>query len=263
MGKRRSAFLGCVLTLGWVQTPAWADEAEALAAALQAAAQDLEVSEDGIQWRSEAQIGFLDSRGKVDSRTLNGRLRLQAETTDWRNDSRANFLHTQTDEVTTQKAVSVSHQTDYQWTRQFYSLILVGYRFDRFAAFRHEYDGVGGLGYRVFRDEKREWDLEAGAGIQYTERNLEPQETDLSPLGRLASKFRQELRDDLEFQQEIAYNRSREVEDLRILNSLAVKANEHLAVSLSYEWRRSEDLDTSDAAYDHITTLNLIYRWQP
>lgn len=235
---------------------------EAMASAGELLAEEAE-DEDLIQWRSEAQVGFLDSRGKVDSRTLNGRLRVQAETRDWRNDSRANFLHTQSNGSTTQEAMTASHQTDYQWTRQFYSLTFAGYGYDRFAAFRHEYDLVVGAGYRVFRDKLREWDLEAGAGLKYTERNAEPQETDWSPLGRLASKYRQQLREDLEFQQEIAYNRSQEVEDLRVLNSLAVKANEHLAVSLSYEWRRSEDLDASDAVYDHITTLNLIYRWQP
>jgi len=262
-GKQLTSFWGCLLILGGTQATAWADDTEALATALQAASQELQAEEDEIQWRSEAQVGFLDSRGKTESRTLNGRLRVQAETIDWRNDTRSYFLHTQTDDVTTQEAVTASHQTDFQWTRQFYSLAFGGYSYDRFNTFRHEYDLVGGVGYRVYRQEEREWDLEAGVGAKYTQRNLAPEDTDWSPLGRLASKFRQELREDLEFQQEIAYNRSQEVENLNILNSLAVKANENLAVSLSYEWRRAEDLNASEAVYDHITTLNLIYRWQP
>lgn len=244
---------------------AYALAAPDLETAIETTGQTLEegLETSSIVWRSEAQVGFLDSRGKTESRTLNGRLRVQAETVDWRNDSRANFLHTQTDDVTTQESVTLSHQVDYQWTRQLYSLGFLGYTYNRFKTFRHEYDLITGLGYRVFREPTREWDLEAGAGAKYTERNQPPGEADWSPLGRLASKFRQELREDLEFQQEIAFNRSQEVENLNILNSLAVKANENLAVSLSYEWRRTEDLDASDAVYDHITTLNLIYRWQP
>lgn len=262
-GKQLTSFWSGLLLLVGAPAAAWADDTETLATALQAASQELQAEEDEIQWRSEAQVGFLDSRGKTESRTVNGRLRVQAETLNWRNDTRTNFLYTQTDEVTTQESVTASHQIDYQWTRQLYSLTFGGYSYDRFNTFRHEYDLVGGIGYRVYRQEEREWDLEAGVGAKYTERNLAPEDTDWSPLGRLASKFRQELREDLEFQQEIAYNRSQEVESLTILNSLAVKANENLAVSLSYEWRRTEDLDASDAEYDHITTLNLIYRWQP
>ncbi|SFC48046.1 Protein of unknown function, DUF481 [Marinospirillum celere] len=265
-GKQVGYTLVCLLAINGLPAQVLAVEAPpSLEAVMEAGSTglNLDSEENIIRWRSEAQVGFLDSRGKTESRTLNGRLRVQAETIDWRNDTRANFLHTQTDDATTQESLALSHQTDYQWTHQFYSLAFAGYSFDRFKTFRHEYDVVGGLGYRIFRDADREWDLEVGAGIKYTERNPEPQEKDWSPLGRLASKFRQELSDDLEFQQEISFNRSQEVENLNIMNSFAVKANEHLAVSLSYEWRRTEDLDASEAVYDHITTLNLIYRWHP
>lgn len=240
-----------------------ADATRALQKALEMAGRELDAEKEKLEWRSEAQVGLLDSRGKTETRTLSGRLRLQLETRDWRNDSRVNFRHTQTDSSTSQEKVALSHQTDYQWTRQFYSLVFAGYGYDRFNTFRNEYDLVGGVGYRLYRQKAREWDLEAGLGVKHTERNEAPQGKDWSPLGRLASKLRLDLGDDLEFQQEISYNRSQEVEGLNILNSLAVKANENLAVSLSYEWRRSEDLDISEAVYDHITTLNLIYRWQP
>lgn len=217
-----------------------------------------------INWRSEAQLGFLDSRGETkESQTLNGRLRIQAEKDVWRNDTRASFLYTETDKETTDERFIASHQVDYQWTQQIYSLLFGSYRFDGYDAFRHEYDLVSGLGYRVYRTERREWDLEAGLGAKYTERNAQPRDTDWSPLGRLASKFRQDLGETFELQQETTFGRSQESEDLRLVNSLAVKANEQLAVSLSYEWRRSKDLDVSDTRYDHITTLNLIYRWQP
>lgn len=231
--------------------------------ALESAARELEAEEKGLEWRSEAQVGLLDSRGKTETRTLSGRLRLQVESHLWRNDFRANFRHTQTDGSTSQESMNLSHQADYQWTKQFYSLVFAGYGHDRFNTFRHEYDLVTGVGYRLYRQKNREWDLEAGLGVKHTQRNDPPQDKDWSPLGRLASKLRLDLRDDLEFQQEIAFNRSQEVESLNIINGLAVKANEHLAVSLSYEWQRSEDLDASEAVYDHITTLNLIYRWHP
>ncbi|WP_404416120.1 YdiY family protein [Marinospirillum sp.] len=246
-----------------MQNLAWAEESETLDKAFESAARETATAEDEIEWRSEAQVGFLNSRGKTNDRTFNGRVRIRAETPRWRNDSRAHFLHTRSDGKVTQEAFTASHQTDYQWTQQFYSLLFTGLQSDRFATFRYEYDLVGGLGYRVIRDVRQEWDLEAGLGGQYTERTGPPRETGFSPLGRLVSKYRQELGENLEFQQTLAYNFSQEVEDLRLYNSLAVKANKHLAVSLSYEWRRSVDQQNLVSSYDQITTLNLIYSWEP
>lgn len=216
---------------------------------------------DPIRWKTEAQFSILDSQGEQDSRTVNGRLRLQSETESWRNDTRAQILHAKTEEKVTKENYNLSHQLDYQWTEQFYSLGFARYERNRFATFGKEADLVGGLGYRMIRKDDTEWDLEGGLGMKSYERSATPGERESRLLRRAASKLSHDLAENLRLRQEIIYDETRDSNDWRLLHSVAVRANQYFSLSLSHEWKHSRDQVKNNRDIDRITSLNLVFDW--
>ena len=221
------------------------------------------LADEQVKWRTEAQLGVVDSRSEQRDRTINGRLHLQADTELWRNTTRAQLLHTKTDSITSKENYLFSHQLDYQWTPQVYSLASGRYEYRRFASFDHQYDALAGLGYRVLHSDAREWSLEAGLGLKFTERSIEPQEKDHSVLKRAASKFASDLTETIRFQQEIIYDDAEETSEWRLLHSLAVRANDFFSMSVSHEWKRMDDVREAEHQLDTITSLNLVFNWCP
>lgn len=219
------------------------------------------LADNPIDWRAEAQLGFVDSRAQQQDRTINGRLRLQSESEFWRNDSRAQLLHTRTDNKTTKENYILSHQVDYQWTEQVYSLASGGYEYKRFATFVRQYDLLAGMGYRMYYTDRTEWDLEAGLGVKFTERYAAPYEKERSLLRRAASKWSQDLTENIRLQQEIIYDDTEDASEWRLLHSLAVRANQYFSLSFSHEWKRLDDSLTNDQQIDTITSLNLVFDW--
>lgn len=219
------------------------------------------LADDSLSWRAEAQLGFVDSRAKQQDRTINGRLRLQSESDFWRNDSRAQLINTRTDKKTTKENYIFSHQLDYQWTEQVYSLASGRYEYKRFATFVRQYDLLAGMGYRVYQTNRTEWGVEAGLGVKFTERYAAPYEKERSLLRRAASKWSQDLTENIRLQQEIIYDDSEESSEWRLLHSLAVRANQYFSLSFSHEWKRLDDSLTDDQQIDTITSLNLVFDW--
>lgn len=214
-----------------------------------------------VKWRSEAQLGFVDSRSEQRDRSINGRLHLQADTSLWRNTTRAQLLHTKTDNKTSKENYLLSHQLDYQWTPALYSLASGRYEYKRFASFGHQYDLLTGLGYRVLHSDASEWSLEVGLGMKFTERSAPPYEKDQNLLKRAASKFASDLTETIRFHQEIIYDDAEESREWRLLHSLAVRANAYFSMSLSHEWKRMDEVQTDRHQLDTITSLNLVFNW--
>lgn len=218
-------------------------------------------ADDQTRWRAEAQLGILDSKGEQHDRTINGRLRLQSESDFWRNDTRAQFLQTRTDGELTKENHNLSHQLDYRWTERFYSLAFARYERNPFATFGKEYDLLGGLGYRVIREDATEWDLEAGLGTKITRRSAPPEEKESSLLRRAASKVSHDLTENLRLRQEIIYDETRDANEWRLMHSFAVRANAYFSLSISHEWKRVDDTVTDVREIDRITSLNLVFDW--
>ncbi|MFK7160164.1 DUF481 domain-containing protein [Marinospirillum sp. MEB164] len=235
----------------------------ALGLLLPSIAQAEEEAGPRLQTRSEVLLNLIDSQGASQERTINSRLRLDLEQHQWRQQTRAQVLYTRSDGRTTKEAYNASHQLNYQWAEDYYSLGFARFQRDRFSKIsEREIDLLLGQGYRVLRSEQTEWDLEIAAGARYREPVNNPEvSSEYDPLARAASRWQHQLSEDLRLEQDTAYDLSSDTNSWVLEQSLHVRANRYFSLGLAYTWKRSEDRNQNKIEYDRITSVNLVFSW--
>jgi len=117
-------------------------------------------------WTTEIEGGAVRTSGNTSTQTVNGKAKIVAEYTQWRQTLKGSALNTRDNNATTGEKYDVSLKTDYKLSDRSYLFLRLGYESDRFSGYRSRVTETLGYGRDLFKTETFLWNLELGGGAR-------------------------------------------------------------------------------------------------
>jgi putative salt-induced outer membrane protein len=128
-------------------------------------------------WIGKGQLGFLDSQGNTDAKSLNGNVDLLRYDGAWKNEFYVGGLYGKNSGIVSAERWETREQTNYTVSGDLFAFGGFRYEHDLFDGFQYQASLTGGMGYKFINDTDTKLTLQAGVGY----RRLRPETLDKDP----------------------------------------------------------------------------------
>lgn len=222
-----------------------------------------EFVKDDKTFTGEVELGATLTTGNTETSSYKGRINLEHELGNWKNQYLLEGLYKEdTDEVTA-KRYFAGAQSNYSLGDRSYLFANANYEVDPFTGYDYTLSGATGYGYRLYRTSKTFLDVELGPGYIYQRLDseqamLEGSDSNSSIVAHGAINFETEITETSKFEQRFVADygdkldaRSETSLTANIIGALAMK----FAIIVRYN---SEALDNKKST-DTETNMTLLY----
>jgi len=208
-------------------------------------------------WRGDAELGYLETGGNVNTRSFQTRGRVQYERGKWRHTGRLDIVITEDEGVTTTEQYKATQKSAFKLSAADYLFGLVRYTRNRFQNLNYQFAEVAGYGRRVVKNEAVELDVEAGAGARQTRTLAE--EDHAEGIYVVASELDWTLNTRSRFA-EAVYVESGRLNTLTTSStSLTLLIEKDFSMKMSYEVTHNSDVEPGVKRTDTVSTVTLVY----
>lgn len=213
-------------------------------------------ADDG--WSGEAAVGFLNTTGNTEARTLNTKAALGYRQGPWAHALRAAALTAQREKITTDERYSAGYKATYDFTQFDYAFGSLDYDNDRFAGIIERRTEAVGYGRRLLTLPKHMLDAEIGAGA--TQQKLATtEERESAFVGLFNAKYQWLITDTSSFSQTLKIEKSKDNTFINPVSTLKLVIVGQLFTTLSYEIRSNTQVPAGTLKTDTLTSVNLGY----
>jgi putative salt-induced outer membrane protein len=135
-------------------------------------------------WIGKGQLGFLDSQGNTDAKSLNGNIDMLRYDGAWKNEIYVGGLYGKNAGIVSAERWETRGQTNYTVSGDLFAFGGLRYEHDLFDGFQYQASLTGGMGYKFINDTDTKLTLQAGVGY----RRLRPETIDKDPDGEVISR---------------------------------------------------------------------------
>ena len=208
-------------------------------------------------WKGEAELGLLTTSGNTDTQSLNAKLAVEYQKSEWTHLFRAETLRAEDSGAKTADRKMLFYRARYQLAHANFLFGSLRYDDDPFAGYDRRTTEVVGYGHQILREETLKWDVEAGLGGRQTEYTDATSSSE--GIVRLATNFEWRFTDTSTFKQEVFVEHGSENTLTEATSDLKVKINSALAMKLSYKVRDNSDVPVGIEHTDTETAVTLVY----
>ncbi len=211
----------------------------------------------GSIWRGDAEVGFLQTQGNKDTRSLLVKLRLHNEREQWRHAGRGDFIFREDDEGNNSEQYSVLQKSAYKISIDDYLFEQLKYERNRSQGYHYRLSEVVGYGRRVIGRRTVTLDLETGPGLRQT----------LANSGRRIEErilvFTGELNWDItgssNFNEYLTVEAGEENIVTDSLTTLTLQVEDHFSARFAFEVVNNSTVPEGVEHTDTITSVTLVY----
>ena len=135
-------------------------------------------------WIGKGQLGFLDSQGNTDAKSLNGNIDMLRYDGAWKNEIYVGGLYGKNAGIVSAERWETRGQTNYTVSGDLFAFGGLRYEHDLFDGFQYQASLTGGMGYKLINDEDTKLTVQAGVGY----RRLRPETIDKDSSGQVISR---------------------------------------------------------------------------
>lgn len=221
-------------------------------------------------WSGAVAAGYTAVSGNSDSTSANFKGEVLYDQDRWHHSGLATALGSSQDNETSAEAYKAQLKTKYDMTEVLYAFGLAEYNKDRFSAYDHQIFEVAGLGWRVFRTENQELNLELGAGATQSKvRQPDPPEAPLSSderdvnefVGRVGGDYHWHISETATFSETVATTIGSDNTYVESLTELKASVIGNLSLVLGYLVKHNTDVPGGVDKTDTQTSLSLEYKF--
>ncbi len=183
-------------------------------------------------WKSDLELGFVQTGGNTQTRTLNAKGKLVGDGDILRTTIEGSALSTTDRKTTTAEKYNASIQEDWKMTAYDYLFGRLGFDTDRFGGFKRRLSETIGYGRELIKSETLDWKIELGAGARQT--TLIPAENRNEIIGRASTGVRWKINDAATFTQTLSSEGGKEGFVSKSVTALQQKLNSRLASKISF-----------------------------
>lgn len=221
-------------------------------------------------WSGNVAAGYTAVSGNSDSTTANFKGEVFYDQERWHHSALATALGSSQDNETSAEAYKALLKTKYDVTEVIYAFGLAEYNKDRFSAYDHQIFEVAGLGWRVFRSENQELNLELGVGATQSKlRQPDPPEPQLASgerdvnefVGRVGGDYHWHISETATFSETVATTIGSDNTYVESLTELKAGIVGNVSLVLGYLVKHNTDVPAGVDKTDTQTSISLEYKF--
>lgn len=225
-------------------------------------------SKSETELKIAAELGVLITTGNTESSSYLGKLQLNQELTNWRNEYKFDFLQkesqiesadgSKTTEETDNRW-SLSGKANYKFADKTSAFVFASYTDDEYGAYSSYATASGGYSFRALNRDNLHLDLDAGVGFV----DAETQGTgasDNSELYRASADFQWQINDMTKFVQTVSVEYAPGLDNTRTLTETGVSAsfNSSMQMKFSYNTITNSEVEPGFEKTDTETSVTLV-----
>lgn len=212
------------------------------------------------QWSGDGDLGYSNANGNSNTSALAASLNLAKEAGQWKYSVSLNAVGSTQDDVTTAESYTLSGQTDYNYSVDYYGFGAARYQTDRFSGYDSQSSVTGGAGWHVIDSEAATFDAEIGAGYRKSEL-LGGLGEESEAVVSLDLIYKRTLTDttDLDFSYFTESGSSNRYSEANA--SIRVAISDALGLRASYLVKQNSDAPLGSKATDTLTTVGISYKF--
>jgi putative salt-induced outer membrane protein len=117
-------------------------------------------------WIGKGQLGFLDSQGNSDSKSLNGNIDMLRYDGPWKNEFYVGGLYGKNSGIVSAERWETHGQSNYTISGDLFVFGGLRYEHDLFDGFQYQASVTSGLGYKLLNGDDTKLTLQVGAGYR-------------------------------------------------------------------------------------------------
>jgi len=277
----KKTLIACVLLASMASFAAQADNA-APASGADASSTNNAANNGG--WSGSGEFGFASATGNTRSQNVNGKLNLNQENEQWKNNFYVDFLRAKSQQAVT-NASGVTVEQFNETANRYDGGASVGYKLDPrsyiVTAARYEHDDFGaniwqgvvsvGYGYIALKDDTNELSFELGPGYKRYRPAVQdtlingvevPQEangTQSEAIARGLVNYKHKLTDNTSFEDTFLTEAGSKNTYLQNDAGVSVSMTKKLAVKVGFQVRHNTNVLPGIRKNDTLTTTNIVY----
>ena len=213
-------------------------------------------------WSGQAELGFIDTSGNTDTRSLNGKFNLVHNVQPVKTGLRLEALTSEENGRSSKEKYFAEIKSDYTLGEYDYIASLLSYEDDRFSGFEYQSVLSVGYGYRIWHAKKGHFDVEIGPGYRRTsldERNESGDKLKDEFIGRLALDFSASISENATFLEVITVETGEFATVYRSIMGLQSTLVSTLAMKINYEVKYTDTVPEGTEEMETIVGATLVY----
>ncbi|MES0372183.1 MAG: DUF481 domain-containing protein [Mariprofundaceae bacterium] len=208
-------------------------------------------------WKSDLELGFVQTGGNTQVRTLNTKAKLVGDGETLRTTLEGSALSTTDRNATTAEKYSASIQEDWKFSEYDYLFGRVGFETDRFGGFTRRISETVGYGRELVKSDELHWKAEIGAGARQTE--LIPAENRNEVIGRSSTTIKWKISDGATLTQDLNTEGGREGFVSHSVTALRHKLNSSLSSKISFSVQHTSKVPVGTKNTNTETAITLVW----
>jgi putative salt-induced outer membrane protein len=208
-------------------------------------------------WKSSVELGIVSTSGNTETQTINAKAKTEHERERWRHSATFEALKSSDGDTTTAERYFISGQSNYKYSKNNYSFVIVSYEDDRFSGYDYRASEAIGYGRRLLDQEDLKFDLEAGPGARQSK--LENDGTDNETILRAAAKLFWGISVTSKFTEDLSVEAGEDSTVSKSVSGLTSKVNGNLATKITYTVKHTSDVPQGIKNRDTETAVTLVY----
>lgn len=277
----KKTLIACVLLASMAS---FAVQADGAAPASGADASNTSNAANNGGWSGSGEFGFASATGNTRSQNVNGKLNLNQENEQWKNNFYVDFLRAKSQQAVTNASGATVEQFN-ETANRYDGGASVGYKLDPrsyiVTAARYEHDDFGaniwqgvvsvGYGYIALKDDTNELSFELGPGYKRYRPAVQdtlingvevPQEangTQSEAIARGLVNYKHKLTDNTSFEDTFLTEAGSKNTYLQNDAGVSVSMTKKLALKVGFQVRHNTDVLPGIRKNDTLTTTNIVY----
>jgi len=210
-------------------------------------------------WKSDLELGFVQTGGNTQTMTLNSKAKLVGDGESLRTTVEGSALSTTDQKVTTAEKYSASIQEDWKFSERDYLFARLGFDTDRFGGFKRRLSETVGYGRDVVKRDDLTWKIEIGAGARQT--TLIPAEKKNEFIGRSATTINWKISDSAILSQDLNTEGGREGFVSKSVTALQNKLNGHLSSKIAFTTQHTSTVPAGTKKVNTETAVTLVWSY--
>jgi putative salt-induced outer membrane protein len=222
-------------------------------------AEDAVQTEAAKSWKSDVELGFVQTGGNTQTQTLNAKGKLVWDIEKFRTTVEATALSSRDQKVTTSERYTASIQEDWKMSKVDYLFGRFGFSTDRFDGYKRRLRETIGYGRDLIKNEALHWKAEIGAGLRQTTLTTNKRENDT--IGRASTAVVWRINDAATFTQDLSTEGGKNGYVSNSVTAIQQKLNGRLSTKISFSAQHTSKVPIGTKKVNTETAITLVWSY--
>jgi len=210
-------------------------------------------------WKSDLELGFVQTGGNTQTRTLNSKGKLVGDGESLRSTIEGSAINTTDKKTKTAERYSASIQEDWKFSERGYLFGRLAFDTDRFGGFKRRLSETVGYGRDIIKRDDLTWKMELGIGARQT--TLIPAARKNELIGRSATAIMWKISESAIITQDLNTEGGREGFVSKSATALQNKLNGYLSSKIAFSAQHTSTVPVGTKKVNTETAITLVWSY--